>query len=47
VGFTLVDCWVALIPKICDFWPIFGKEQHRTKSTVANQFISTVGYDRV
>ena len=26
---------------------IFGKEQHRTKSTVANQFISAVGYDQV
>jgi len=26
---------------------IFGKEQHHNKSTVANQFISAVGYDQV
>jgi len=47
VGFALVDCWVAPNPKILDFRPIFGKEQHRTKSTIANQFISAVDYDQV
>jgi len=47
VGFAFVDCWVAPNPKIRDFQPILGKEQHRTKSTVANQFISMVGYDQV
>jgi len=47
VGFAFVDCWVAANPKICDFRPIFCKEQHRTKSTAANQFISMVGYDQV
>jgi len=31
VGFPFVDCWVAPNPKIRDFWPIFSKEQHRTK----------------
>jgi len=47
VGFALVDCSVAPNPKIRDFRLIFGKEQHRPKSTVANQFISAVGYDQV
>jgi len=47
VGFALVDCWVAQNQKICDFRPIFGKKQHRAKSTAANQFISAVGYDQV
>jgi len=47
VGFALVDCWVAPNPKIRDFPPIFGKEQHPAKSTVANPFISAVGYDQV
>jgi len=47
VGFAFVDCWVTPNPKIRDFRPIFSKEQHRTKSTVANLFISAVGYDQV
>jgi len=31
----------------CDFRPIFGKEQHHIKFTVANQFICAVGYNQV
>jgi len=44
VGFPFVDGWVAPNSKIRDFWPIFSKEQHHTKSTVAN---SAVDYNQV